>query len=43
MVCSVLEINIGSQNLQDNIYKTIKKKPIMQSTKDILSETTILF
>ena len=25
MVCSVLEINICSQDLQDNIYKTIKK------------------
>ena len=43
MACSVIEINICSQDLQEIIiYKTIKKT-LLQSTKDILSDTTILF
>ena len=43
MACSVIEINICSQNLQEIIiYKTIKKT-LLQSTKDILSETIIIF
>ena len=43
MACSVVEINICSQDLQEIIiYKTIKKT-LLQSTKDILSETIIIF
>ena len=43
MACSVIEINICSQDLQEMIiYKTIKKT-LLQSTKDILSETIIIF
>ena len=42
MTYSVIEINICSQNLQEIIiYKTIKKN-LLQSTKDILSETIII-
>ena len=43
MACSVIEINICSQDLKEIIiYKMIKKK-LLQSTKDILSETVIIF
>ena len=43
MACSVIESNICSQDLQEIIiYKTIKKT-LLQSTKDILSETIIIF
>ena len=43
MACSVIEINICSQDLQEIIiYKTIKKT-LLQSTKDILSDTIIIF
>ena len=43
MACSVIEINICSQNLQEFIiYKTIKKT-LLKSTEDILSETVIIF
>ena len=42
MACSVIEIN-KSQDLQEIIiYKTIKKT-LLQSTKDILSDTIIIF
>ena len=43
MACSVIEINICSQDLQEIIiYKTVKKT-LLQSTKDILSEAIIIF
>ena len=41
MACSVIEINICSQDLQDIIIYI--KKTLLQSTKDILSETVIIF
>ena len=44
MACSVIEINICSHDLQEIIiYKAIKTKTLLQSTKDILSETIIIF
>ena len=43
MACSVIEINICSQDFQEIIvYKTIKKA-LLQSTQDISGETIIIF
>ena len=43
IACSVIEINICSQDLQETIiYKTVKKT-LLQSTKDILSEAILIF
>ena len=44
MACSVIKINTCLQDLQEIIiYKTIKKRTLLQSTKDILSESIIIF
>ena len=44
MACSVIEINTCFHDLQEIIiYKAIKTKASLQSTKDILSETIIIF
>ena len=43
MACSVIEINICSQDLQEIIIYKMIKKTLLQSTKDILSETVIIF
>ena len=43
LACSVVEINICSQDLQEIIIYKMIKKILLQSTKDILSETVIIF
>ena len=43
MVCSVIEINICSEDLQEVVIDKKLKKTLLQLTKDILRETTIFF
>ena len=43
MACSVIEINICPQDLQEIIIYKMIKKTLLQPTKDILSETITIF